>query len=73
MLFESEQQCRKLSTAQQPEPRFKTFSDPIAHLDPIFIRFAILEVQDQHKLQLCNFAFTWRQQSTPAKFLLYFT
>ena len=42
------------------------------HSDPLFIRFAILKVQDLHKLQLGNFFFTWRQQFTPAQFKFYF-
>ena len=43
-------------------------SDLMAHSDLLFIRFSILKVQDLHKLQLGNFVFTWRQQSTPARF-----
>ena len=45
----------------------------MAHSDPLFIRFAILKVQDLNKLQLGNFVFTWRQQSTPAHFKSCFT
>ena len=44
----------------------------MAHSDPLFIRFAVLKVQDLHKLQLGNFVFAWRQQSTSAQFKFYF-
>ena len=53
--------------------RIITFSVLMAHSDPLFIRFAILKVHDLHKLQLGNFVFTWKQQSTPAQFKSCFT
>ena len=53
--------------------RIITFSYLMAHSDPLFIRFAILKVHDLHKLQLGNFVFTWKQQSTLAQFKSCFT
>ena len=52
--------------------RIITFSDLMAQSGPLFVRFAILKVQDLHKLQLGNFVFAWRQQSIPAQFKFYF-
>ena len=57
---------------QKRFPRIITFSDSMAHSDPLFIRLAILKVQDLHKLQLGNLVFAWRQHSTPAQFKFYF-
>ena len=49
-----------------------TFSDPMAHSNPVFLQYNILKVDDLHKFQLLSPVYKWKYSLLPIQYSSYF-
>ena len=50
-----------------------TFSDPMAHSNPMFLQYNILKVDDLHKFQLLSLVYKWKYSLLPIQYSSYFS
>ena len=63
----------KILKLQKKYLRAVTFSDPMAHSNPMFLQYNILKVDGLHKFQLLSLVYKWKYSLLPIQYSSYFT